>query len=60
MKLPEACWKELREPFVTVISPTAKLVVASLAVKLTVMDASFVVEPEDTLLVIAIVGAVPS
>ena len=55
-----ACWKELKEPLVTVISPTTKLVVASLAVKLTVIEASFVVDPDETLLAIETVGAVPS
>ena len=53
------------DPPLTVISPTAKLVVASLLVKVTVRLASFVVDPLDTALpltaaVITIVGAVPS
>ena len=57
--------KELREPPLTVISPTAKSVVASLLVKVNASVASFVLEPLDTALppaaaVIAIVGAVPS
>ena len=57
--------KELREPPLTVMSPSAKFDVASLLVKVNVSVASFVVEPLDTALppdaaVIAIVGAVPS
>ena len=56
---------ELKLPPLTVISPTAKLVVASLLVKVKASVASLVVEPLDTALplaaaVIAIVGAVPS
>ncbi len=57
--------KELRDPPLTVISPTTKFDVASLLVKVRVSVASLVVEPLDTALpptaaVIAIVGAVPS
>ena len=57
--------KELREPPLTVISPTTKFDVASLLVKVKVSVASFVVDPLETALppaaaVIAIVGAVPS
>ena len=57
--------KELRAPPLTVMSPTAKFVVASLLVKVNARVALFVVAPLDTALppataVIAIVGAVPS
>ena len=57
--------KSLKAPLVTVISPTAKSVVASLDVKVTVNVASFVVAPSLTALlpsvaVIVMVGAVPS
>ena len=53
------------DPPLTVISATAKLLVASLLVKVKVRVASLVVEPLDTALppaaaVIAIVGTVPS
>ena len=57
--------KLLKLPLVTVMSPTAKSVVASLLVKVTVNVPSLVVEPSLTALlpsvaVIAIVGAVAS
>ena len=65
LEMIEMAEKELKDPPLTVISPTAKFVVASLLVKVNVSVASFVVEPLDTALplaaaVIAIVGAVPS
>ena len=55
--------KLLRAPLSTVISPTAKSVVASLLVKVTVKVPSLVVEPLDTVLlpsvaVIVMVGGV--
>ena len=61
----EVALNELKAPLVTVISPTTKLVVASLEVKLTVSVASFVVAPSLTALdpsvaVMVMVGAVPS
>ena len=61
----EVAAKLLNAPLVTVISPTAKSVVASLDVKVTVSVASLVVAPSLTALlpsvaVIIIVGAVPS
>ena len=57
--------KLLKAPLDTVISPTAKSVVASLLVKVRVSVASLVVEPSLTALlpsvaVIVMVGAVPS
>ena len=57
--------KSLKAPLVTVISSSAKSVVASLEVKVTVNVASFVVAPSLTALlpsvaVIVMVGAVPS
>ena len=57
--------KELREPPLTVISPTTKFDVASLLVKVSVKVASLVVEPLETALppdaaVIVIVGPVQS
>ena len=57
--------KLLMAPLVTVISPTAKSVVASLLVKVRESVASLVVEPSLTALlpsvaVIVMVGAVPS
>ena len=57
--------KLLKAPLSTVISPTAKSVVASLLVKVTVKVPSLVVEPLDTVLlpsvaVIVIVGTVVS
>ena len=61
----EVAEKLLKAPLVTVISPTAKSVVASLEVKVTVSVASFVVAPSLTALdpsvaVMVMVGAVPS
>ena len=61
----EVAVKLLNAPLVTVISPTAKSVVASLLVKVTVNVPSLVVEPSLTALlpsvaVMVIVGAVPS
>ena len=61
----EVAAKLLKAPMVTVISPTAKSVVASLLVKVTVNVPSLVVEPSLTALlpsvaVIVMVGAVPS
>ena len=57
--------KLLMAPLVTVMSPTAKLLVASLLVKVTVNVPSLVVAPSLTALlpsvaVMVIVGAVPS
>ena len=57
--------KLLKAPLVIVMSPTAKLLVASLDVKVTVKVASLVVAPSLTALlpsvaVIVMVGAVPS
>ena len=57
--------KLLKLPLVTVMSPTAKLLVASLLVNVTVNVLSLVVEPSLTALlpsvaVIVIVGLVPS
>ena len=61
----EVAEKLLNAPLDTVMSPTAKLVVASLLVKVRESVASFVVAPSLTALlpsvaVIVIVGAVPS
>ena len=61
----EVAAKLLKAPLVTVISPTAKSVVASLLVKVRESVASFVVAPSLTALlpsvaVMVIVGAVPS
>ena len=61
----EVAAKLLKAPLDTVISPTAKLLVASLLVKVTVNVPSLVVEPSLTALlpsvaVMVIVGAVPS
>ena len=61
----EVAEKLLMAPLVTVISPTAKSVVASLLVKVRESVASLVVEPSLTALlpsvaVIVMVGAVPS
>ena len=61
----DAAEKLLNAPLVTVISPTAKSVVASLLVNVTVNVPSLVVEPSLTALlpsvaVMVIVGAVPS
>ena len=61
----EVAEKLLKAPPDTVMSPTTKLVVASLEVKVTVSVASFVVAPSLTALlpsvaVIVMVGAVPS
>ena len=61
----EVAEKLLKAPLVTVISPTAKSVVASLLVNVTVNVPSLVVEPSLTALlpsvdVIVMVGAVPS
>jgi hypothetical protein len=56
--LPE---KELNDPFDNVISPTTKLVVASLAVKVKEIDESFDNPPLETVeLLIVIVGTVKS
>ena len=61
----EVAEKLLNAPLVTVISPTAKLLVASLLVNVTVNVPSLVVAPSLTALlpsvaVIVILGAVPS
>ena len=61
----EVVLNELKAPLVTVISPTTKLLVASLDVKVTVNVASLVVAPSLTALlpsvaVMVMVGAVPS
>jgi len=61
----EVAEKLLKAPLDTVMSPTAKLVVASLDVNVSESVASFVVAPSLTALlpsvaVIVIVGAVPS
>ena len=48
--------KLLNAPFDTVMSPTAKFVVASLDVKVSAMDASFVVEPSETPFVVDVIA----
>ena len=59
--LTEEAEKALNEPPDTVISPTTKLVVASLDVNVNAIEESLDVSPSLTvLLVIVIVGAVPS